>query len=197
MARSSPDSAEHSPVVFFAHRRCTAVLVNQSDTQAYLPDPACTPGVLNPDVSQETIQTTICVKGFTKTIRPPTSYTTLLKKKQIIEYGYQDINLQHYEEDHLISLELGGSPKNPKNLWPEPHASINEKDGVENYLHAEVCLGHMSLNAAQQAIANHWYDVYRQLHPPSPLEKFVSLVSQFFKWLRSVVTSLMKNYVLH
>jgi len=25
----------------------------------------------------------------------------------------------HYEEDHFISLEVGGHPKDPKNLWPE------------------------------------------------------------------------------
>jgi hypothetical protein len=30
----------------------------------------------------------------------------------------------NYEEDHFIPLELGGAPKNPKNLWPEPHTRV-------------------------------------------------------------------------
>jgi hypothetical protein len=28
-------------------------------------------------------------------------------------------NPKDYEEDHLISLELGGAPRDPKNLWPQ------------------------------------------------------------------------------
>lgn len=68
-----------------------------------------------------------------------------------------------YEEDHFISLELGGSPKDPKNLWPEPHPSVNEKDRVENYLHSEVCSGKLSLAQAQQEIAKNWYEIYVQI----------------------------------
>ena len=34
---------------------------------------------------------------------------------------YADTNpISDYEEDHLIPLELGGSPTSPLNLWPEP-----------------------------------------------------------------------------
>jgi len=51
---------------------------------------------------------------------PPENYTHELKIEQIREYGYSDINLRDYEEDHLIPLELGGNPTDPKNLWPEP-----------------------------------------------------------------------------
>jgi len=35
-----------------------------------------------------------------------------------------------YEEDHLISLENGGDPKDPKNLWPEPY---NTKVGATSF----------------------------------------------------------------
>ena len=52
------------------------------------PDPNCTPGVVNPNVTQENIAQTICVPGFTRTIRPPASYTSSLKVRQIVEYGY-------------------------------------------------------------------------------------------------------------
>ena len=29
--------------------------------------------------------------------------------------------MSDYQEDHLISLELGGNPTDPRNLWPEPY----------------------------------------------------------------------------
>ena len=57
----------------------------------YLPNPASQPGVYNPDVTQETIQSTICVSGYTSTIRPPVSYTDKLKGQQIVQYGYADL----------------------------------------------------------------------------------------------------------
>lgn len=48
---------------------------------------ARTPGVLNPDVSQSSIRSTICTRGWTSTIRPPVSYTDALKRKQMRQYG--------------------------------------------------------------------------------------------------------------
>src|SRR5436309_7293832 len=75
-----------------------------------LPDPERTPGIPNPEVTQDNIHQTICVSGWTKTIRPPTKYTNELKLKQIEEYGYTDKNPANYEEDHLISLQHGGHP---------------------------------------------------------------------------------------
>src|ERR1700736_1323086 len=52
-----------------------------------LPDSTCTPGAINQNVTQANIQTTICVQGFTKTIRPPVSYTNPLKMRLMAEYG--------------------------------------------------------------------------------------------------------------
>jgi hypothetical protein len=120
-----------------------------------LPDPNCTPGAINPNVTQENIQLTICVSGYTKTIRPSVSYTDKLKAQQMNEYGYND-SIRLHEEDHLVSLELGGSPDDPKNLWPEPGASPNPKDKVENFLHAAVCADRITLHAAQLRIMTDW-----------------------------------------
>jgi len=36
-----------------------------------LPNSHVTPGALNPSVTQANIHSTICVRGYTKTIRPP------------------------------------------------------------------------------------------------------------------------------
>lgn len=127
------------------------------------------PGSTNPNISQNTILTTLCnPKWSTKSIRPSSSYTTALKIKQLKQYGYRDQNQSHYEEDHVISLELGGNPTDPNNLWPEPYtASIQDggahtKDKVENYLHAQVCAGTISLAQAQSEISGNWYAVYVQ-----------------------------------
>ena len=75
--------------------------------QSALPDPTRTPGALNPEVTQATIGATICVKGWTRTVRPPQQYTSALKRQQIREFGYADRHLGAYEEDHLVPLGLG------------------------------------------------------------------------------------------
>jgi hypothetical protein len=143
--------------------QCTANHIDPTDPQAYLPNANCTPGVTNPEVTQATISSTIRVSGYTKTIRPPASYTDQLKREQIQQYGYTDTNTRDYEEDHFISLELGGNPTDPKNLWPEPHPSTNEKDLVENYLHKQICDGTMTLAQAQKEITQNWYAVYQKI----------------------------------
>jgi hypothetical protein len=124
-----------------------------------LPDAICTPGVADPRVTQDNILTTICVSGYTTKVRPSSRYTDALKVVQIKAYGYADTKLADYEEDHLIPLELGGHPTDPKNLWPEPLSGAypaTKKDGVENSLHTKVCAGLMTLAAAQTGIATNW-----------------------------------------
>lgn len=121
-----------------------------------LPDPDCTPGVIDPSVTQENLFQTICVKGYTVTVRPPVEFTNRLKRLQIADYGYTDTNMHDYEEDHLISLELGGAPSDPKNLWPEPGFSPNAKDKIENMCHEKVCSGTISLQDAQREISTDW-----------------------------------------
>ena len=129
-------------VVAFTHghgRRADAILA----------DPSRTPGVLNPDVTQADIRSTICRHGWTETIRPPTSYTDDLKRRQMRQYG-ETGSLSDYQEDHLISLELGGSPTDPRNLWPEPYPRASDVDKIENELNGEVCSGQLTLAQAQQ-----------------------------------------------
>jgi hypothetical protein len=127
-----------------------------------LPDPVCTPGVVDARVTQDNIPATICIGGYTKTVRPSSTYTNALKIRQIKEYGYADTNLADYEEDHLIPLELGGHPTDPKNLWPEPRNGAGaalKKDAVENALHDRVCAGLVTLADAQATISTNWESV--------------------------------------
>ena len=131
-----------------------------------LPNPALTPGATNAAVTADNLHQTICVRGYTKTIRPDAAYTNRLKKGQIREYGYADRNPRHYEEDHLIPLELGGNPTDPRNLWPQPRISewgADKKDQLENEMHHLVCSGRLSLSDAQIMIRTNWITAYRHV----------------------------------
>lgn len=131
-----------------------AVAVNTS-ASSDMPLKQYTPGAINPRVRQDNIQDTICVSGYTKTVRPPSSYTSKLKKQQLATYykGWCKPD-EPCEEDHLISLELGGHPSSPNNLFPQ--ANYHAKDVCENRLHALVCIGKLSLAEAQQGLATDW-----------------------------------------
>lgn len=155
------------------------------------PNPELVAGATNPDITQANINETICKRGWTtKSIRPPSSYTSALKRQQLAAYGDTRANdlpatrtrsgkgmrpdlgkcVEHsanpacYEEDHLISLELGGHPTSPENLWPEPWFgpwNAKVKDRLENKLHRLVCDGTLSLRDAQKAVATDWVASYR------------------------------------
>lgn len=163
-------------VYFFSSKNSISQLTNSNSTtpsahcvyRAGLPDHTCTPGSTDSRVIQANIQQTICVSGYTKTVRPSVSYTDNLKKQQMAEYGDTD-SPANYEEDHLIPLEVGGNPTDPKNLWPEPRntsPSANDKDGFENYLHQKVCSGQTSLEEAQGEISTDWAGFWFQAGSP-------------------------------
>lgn len=108
---------------------------------------------------------TVCKSGWASSIRPPAAYTGALKLVQIVEYGYADKSPSHYQEDHLVPLELGGAPRDKRNLWPEPNTAFlpdgtaigsKQKDALEDALHARVCDGELPLIDAQRMIANDW-----------------------------------------
>jgi hypothetical protein len=128
-----------------------------------------TPGATNPEVTQSNIRKTICKSGWTKTIRPRTSYTNSIKRQQIAQYGYTDRRLSHYEEDHLVSLQLGGHPADLRNLWPEVYTGpcgARRKDVIETKLKRLVCSGKITLVQAQQAIAWNWVLAYNKYVRP-------------------------------
>ncbi|HEY2310888.1 MAG TPA: hypothetical protein VGH46_07225 [Gaiellaceae bacterium] len=129
-------------VVFFAHGHA-------HPTSAIVADPVRTPGVVNPNVTQANIRSTVCKSGWTSTIRPPVSYTDALKIKQMKQYGEAG-SPSDYQEDHLISLEMGGNPTDPRNLWPEPYPRASEMDQIENQLNSEICDGKLTLAQAQE-----------------------------------------------
>jgi hypothetical protein len=126
-----------------------------------LPDPRCTPGSIDPRVTQADIGSTICKKGWTATVRPPEAQTERFKY-DVAYPAYGTPPSERTELDHLVPLELGGS-NDATNLWPEYPPSPNPKDSVENALNAAVCDGRVGLTAAQDAIASDWLTAERKL----------------------------------
>ena len=108
-----------------------------------------TPGVLNADVTQATIRSTICRQGWTRTVRPPVVYTNELKRRGLRQYRLRGPPAA-FQEDHLISLELGGDPSDARNLWPEPYPRAAAVDRIENELNHRVCAGSLTLAQAQR-----------------------------------------------
>jgi hypothetical protein len=113
-------------------------------------------------VTQRNIHSTICRKGYTKTVRPPESVTEPEKRASLAAYGDAG-PLHDYEYDHLVPLELGGAPNDPRNLWPEPGRTPNPKDELERRLREMVCAGEMPLASAQREIAGNWVRLYRRV----------------------------------
>jgi hypothetical protein len=122
-----------------------------------LPDPGCTPGVLNPAVTQQTIRSTICRVGWTASIRPPSSATRPWKIAAVAAYGGH--NVAAYHLDHLVPLSLGGHPTDARNLWPLRWRYAYAKDGRARRLLHRVCAGRLSLTAARWRIRHDWRQI--------------------------------------
>jgi len=128
-----------------------------------LPDPACQPGATDPAVTQANVGSTICVSGYTRTVRPPTSYTDPIKRDLVRRYGLTG-PLSSFELDHLVPLAVGGAPRSIRNLWPQPrnlHPGAGEKDQLEDRLHTQVCTGSIPLATAQQMFERNWVQAWQ------------------------------------
>jgi hypothetical protein len=152
--------------VFVVTFAATITLAQKAGPEAIYPDATKTPGATNPDMKQSNIQNNICKKGWsTASVRPPVSVTNKIKKQTMTAYGFTDA-ANHYELDHLISLQNGGCPDCVENLWPEAYGDAKhpktqntraawdkahpnsttvlpgalQKDKVEGYVHDAICL---------------------------------------------------------
>lgn len=148
---TSTNTTTTAPIATTATESTTTQTTTTTPPTVVLPIKSLTPGVFNTSVRQGTIKKTICRSGWTATIRPPVSYTNALKLQQMAQYE-ETGSPSDYEEDHLIPLELGGAPKNPKNLWPEPRSQAARSDPLETKLKRQVCKGVMKLAKARATI---------------------------------------------
>jgi hypothetical protein len=120
---------------------------------------------LNPQVRPDNINSTICVAGWTKTVRPPVAYTNGIKRKLLREQGIPPSNISEFELDHVVPLALGGAPRSPANLklqpWEGPDGA-KKKDRIEVKLQCLVCSGQVPLSVAQREIGEDWQAAYRK-----------------------------------
>lgn len=133
---------------------------------------------LNPAVTQQTIHSTICVPGWTKTVRPPVRYTNRIKRAEMDAAGIPWSSARSLELDHAIPLTIGGAPADAHNLrlqtWA-PHApaswkhKVDEdarlKDKLEVRLNRLVCAGELPLEEAQRCIWSDWRACLKRFPP--------------------------------
>lgn len=153
LAQNSPQVLSNQSQSIEARTKLSGCISNGA-----LADQECTPGQIIPDATRDKV----CQSGYSSKVR---NVPQSEKDAVYQEYNVATRQPGEYEVDHLISLELGGS-NDISNLWPEPaepRPGFHEKDAVENYLHAKVCSGEISLADAQIQIANNWLEVYNKI----------------------------------
>jgi hypothetical protein len=111
---------------------------------------------LNPAVTQATIGSTICVPGWTATVRPPASYTNGIKVRLMRAEGLPLELIGDFQLDHRIPLALGGAPSDPRNHSLEGADDAERKDEVEKCLARAVCAGRIGLDDARRRIWSDW-----------------------------------------
>jgi hypothetical protein len=117
---------------------------------------------LNPAVTQTTIASTICVKGWTATVRPPWYMTSLIKLRMLKARGETWADRKKYELDHIIPLCLGGAPADASNLQLEPWSEARRKDRVEVQAMRCVCADKVTLEEARHDLAANWRAAYHK-----------------------------------
>jgi hypothetical protein len=131
-----------------------------------LPDPLHTPGAVDTAVTQDNIDHTICVPGYTKTVRPPAAYTNRVKREQLDTYYRGQGNMRDVELDHLIPLNTGGHPTAIENLWPQAYGGrydASYKDSCEVATGIAICQRRVGLVEAQQGFATNWIEWCQKL----------------------------------
>ena len=140
--------------------RPTPSVISVQGIPSYLPNVS---GMTDPGLPKSVICNP---KWKTSFVRPPTSYTNAIKRSKL-PLG---TNMADVELDHDIPLAIGGHPKSPDNLWPEPwdynlngkNVGAHTKDRLEVKLHSLICSGKIEQITAQKCIADNWIDCYKK-----------------------------------
>ena len=127
------------------------------------PDPRCTPGALNPQVTQATIGRTICSSGWTSTVRPPESVTEPEKRTA---WRLTATMVQSVVTSTTTSCRLSSAARPTILATCGPTGSLAKPEGaVEDELNGKVCGRQMTLAQAQHAIVSNWVTLARGGNP--------------------------------
>lgn len=125
------------------------------------------PGVINPAVNASNLKSTVCVAGWTATVRPPTSYTNKIRAA-LTPPGHRPAD---GELDHRLSIEDTGHPSDPANLWWQAYDDkygARRKDVVETKIHRLLCAGKIGVDEARNALLGNWLTAYERYVGPLP-----------------------------
>jgi hypothetical protein len=124
------------------------------------------PGAIDARVTQSNIAMTICMRSWTRSVRPPWWVTAPIKRRMAAEQG---VDARDYELDHVVPLDLGGAPLDLRNLqlqlWRGP-CNARQKDAVEVETAKAVCEGDVTLVDARHDIAADWRSAYKDYIDP-------------------------------
>src|ERR1017187_122278 len=131
-----------------AQQHCQKIEIDRSSGFCTVPDPALTPGEMDPSLA--------CVSNQDR----PRSVNASEKKAILAAYGYPaNTDKSTGEFDHWFPHWMGGSD-GTKNIWFEPHAGkfgSFAKDKVERLLWRKVCVDKtMTLDQAKAAYLKGW-----------------------------------------
>lgn len=110
----------------------------------------------NPAVSQETLATTVCVRHYTRSVRPSWAWARAWKARLMAAAGFPPETAHLYQLDHVLPLTLGGAGREPSNLALQEIGDAKRKDGMERRLGCLVCRGDFSLSEARAILAGPW-----------------------------------------
>jgi len=98
-------------------------------------------GAVTPNVTQSNLSTTVCLTGYTTSVRPPSSYTQAWEKAH---GGGIDTVV-----DHITPLCAGGDPFNYANYQLQFKPDSYRKDTTERLVCKMLCNGKLTLDEAQ------------------------------------------------
>lgn len=166
----------HGPAVL-PDPTCTPGVDNPAVTQATIKQTICKSGwtkTVRPDesVTNKIKAASMVAYGDTVPQVPPLPViikTKIVKGKKVTTRTV-DVSKcvdhsndgQCYEGDHDESIEDGGSPDDPLNIWAQPYKGFGarKKDVVETWLKTQVCSGKMDVSEARMMLRTDWYAAY-------------------------------------
>lgn len=111
---------------------------------------------VSPYVTPQNVQSTICVSGYSHSVRPPAQVTNAIKKQLLDEAGIPRERIHDFVLDHIIPISSGGAPDDPRNLKLEDREESFLKDRAENRSHDLICTGRLGLREAQATMWRDW-----------------------------------------